>query len=37
MARWQVSEFWMPAATGALFFPLLLISVLALARLSVVG
>lgn len=33
MTRWSVSEFWMPAATGALFFPLLLLSVLALSRL----
>jgi Family of unknown function (DUF5690) len=33
MTRWGVSEFWMPAATGALFFPLLLVSVLALSKL----
>lgn len=33
MMRWDVSEYWMPAATGALFFPVLLVSVLALSRL----
>jgi hypothetical protein len=31
MEGWQVSEFWMPAATGVVFMPLLAISVLALA------
>ena len=29
MANWHVSPFWMPAAAGALFLPLLLLSVLA--------
>jgi len=29
----QVGEFWMPAATGLLFFPLLLVSVIGLAQL----
>ena len=31
MVDWNISEMWMPAATGAVFFPLLLISVLALS------
>ena len=33
MANWHVSPFWMPAAAGALFLPLLLLSVLALSAL----
>lgn len=33
MDGWQVSEFWMPAAVGMVFMPLLAISVLALAAL----
>ena len=33
MTGWQVSEVWMPAATGLLFFPLLLVSVIGLAQL----
>lgn len=33
MADWQVSELWMPAATGLLFMPLLLLSVYGLSRL----
>lgn len=33
MAHWQVSPFWMPAIAGALFLPLLFISVLALSAL----
>lgn len=32
MTDWGVSEWWMPAATGALFVPLLLVSTLGLAR-----
>lgn len=33
MDSWQVSEFWMPAAVGVVFMPLLAISVIALAAL----
>jgi Family of unknown function (DUF5690) len=33
MVDWQVSAFWMPAAVGAVFMPLLAVSVLALAAL----
>lgn len=33
MDGWQVSEFWMPAAVGVVFMPLLAISVIALAAL----
>ena len=33
MDNWHVNEFWMPAATGALFFPLLALSVWGLAQL----
>jgi hypothetical protein len=33
MEFWQVSEFWMPAATGALFLPVLLVAVAGLASL----
>lgn len=33
MQAWHVGEFWMPAATGALFYPLLVISVAGLAQL----
>ena len=33
MVDWHVSPFWMPAATGALFLPLLFVSVLFLAAL----
>jgi Family of unknown function (DUF5690) len=33
MDTWHVSSFWMPAATGALFFPLLGLSVWALSQL----
>ena len=33
MLDWHVSPFWMPAATGALFLPLLFVSVLVLAAL----
>jgi hypothetical protein len=33
MDGWHISEFWMPAATGAIFFPLLGFSVWALAQL----
>ena len=33
MENWQVSEFWMPAAVGVVFMPLLAVSVLALATL----
>lgn len=33
MTHFQVGEFWMPAATGALFFPLLLLAVIGLAQL----
>ena len=33
MDGWQVSEFWMPAAVGVVFMPLLAISVMALAAL----
>ena len=33
MQSWRVSEFWMPAATGALFIPLLLVSVWVLSEL----
>lgn len=33
MASWQVSAMWMPAATGVLFMPVLLIAVLGLASL----
>jgi hypothetical protein len=33
MAHWHVSPFWMPAATGALFFPVLFLSVWALSSL----
>lgn len=33
MEGWQVGEFWMPAAVGVVFMPLLAISVLALAAL----
>jgi hypothetical protein len=33
MADWQVDRFWMPATTGLLFMPLLLISVLVLSQL----
>ena len=33
MAHWHVSPFWMPAAVGALFLPLLLVSVWVLAAL----
>jgi hypothetical protein len=33
MANWHVSPFWMPAVAGALFLPLLFISVLVLAAL----
>ena len=33
MDDWHIGEFWMPAATGALFFPLLGLSVWALAQL----
>lgn len=33
MGAWQVTELWMPAATGVLFMPILLISVYGLSRL----
>jgi hypothetical protein len=33
MDNWHISEFWMPAATGAIFFPLLGLSVWGLAQL----
>jgi hypothetical protein len=33
MTHWHVSPFWMPAATGALFLPLLFLSVFALSAL----
>lgn len=33
MADWQVDEMWMPATTGMLFMPVLLVSVLGLSRL----
>jgi hypothetical protein len=33
MDEWQVTELWMPAATGVLFMPILLISVYGLSRL----
>ncbi|MEI9964645.1 MAG: DUF5690 family protein [Caulobacteraceae bacterium] len=33
MQAWHVSQFWMPAATGALFMPLLLVSVWVLSQL----
>ncbi len=33
MQDWHVSEFWMPAATGALFIPMLLVSVWVLSQL----
>ena len=33
MQTWHVSEFWMPAATGVLFMPMLLISVWVLSQL----
>lgn len=33
MHDWHVGEFWMPAATGALFYPLLIIAVVGLAQL----
>ena len=33
MASWQVSDMWMPAMTGVLFMPVLLISVMGLASL----
>lgn len=33
METWQVSEFWMPAAAGALFMPVLLVAVMGLASL----
>jgi hypothetical protein len=33
MEEWQVTELWMPAATGVLFMPILLISVYGLSRL----
>ncbi|AIT80070.1 membrane protein [Novosphingobium pentaromativorans US6-1] len=33
MTHLQIGEFWMPAATGALFFPLLILAVIGLAQL----
>jgi hypothetical protein len=33
MDRWQVSEFWMPAVTGVMFIPLLLLSLFMLRQL----
>lgn len=33
METWQVSEFWMPAAAGVLFMPVLLVAVMGLASL----